>query len=351
MSSEAGLEVRGLHVQAGAFHLTDVDLTVPSGRVLIVLGPSGAGKTVMLETIAGFRRPTAGRISLAGRAIGDRPPEERRIGVVFQHYALFPHLTVAENVRFGPRAAGRDDATALREILERVGIAHLAGRRPGTLSGGERQRVAVARALAIGPRLLLLDEPLSALDAPTRDELRSGLRDLLHGLGIPAVYVTHDQSEASLIGDDVAVLMGGRIRQSGTAADVLDRPVETAVARFLGLRSLGPVRVHGGTAVVGPAERELRVPAPNGTDGTAVACYRPSDVELSRAPATPSENSFEADVVAVHAQGDVTRVEVGGPLPLTAIALPRMARALGVAPGIRVAVTLPAHALRITRSS
>ncbi|MDE3112842.1 MAG: ABC transporter ATP-binding protein [Chloroflexota bacterium] len=349
MSGEGGLEIRGLHAHAGAFRLRDVDVTVPPGRVLIVLGPSGAGKTVMLETIAGFRRPMAGTISLAARPIAGRPPEERRIGVVFQHYALFPHLTVEENVRFGPRAAGRDDPLAARATLERVGIAHLAGRKPGTLSGGERQRVAVARALAIGPQLLLLDEPLSALDAPTRDELRSGLRDLLHGLGIPAVYVTHDQSEASLIGDDVAVLMDGRIRQIGPAAEVLDRPVELPVARFLGLRSLGAVRVEDGCAVVGPPERTLRAPA--GVEGPAVACYRPSEVELASAAAARAENSFEAIVDAVHAQGDVTRVEIGGPLPITAVTLPRVARDLGLAAGARVAVTLPPSAIRIVRSA
>ncbi|MBU6422712.1 MAG: ABC transporter ATP-binding protein [Chloroflexota bacterium] len=346
-----GLEIHALHVQAGAFHLADVDLTVPAGRVLVVLGPSGAGKTVMLDSIAGFRRPIAGRIALGGSEITHRPPEERRIGVVFQSYALFPHLSVAENVRFGPRASGKDDPAAVRGVLERVGIAHLADRKPGTLSGGERQRVAVARALAIGPRLLLLDEPLSALDTPTRDELRSGLRELLHGLGIPAVYVTHDQSEATLIGDDVAVLMGGRIRQMGTSADVLDRPVELAVARFLGLRTLGPLRLEAGNAVVGPPGRTLRVLRPPPIDGDTVACYRPSDVVLSPPSEGRAENTFDGDVVAVHAQGDVTRVEIAAPLAITAITLPRVARQLSLAPGTRIAVTLPPDALRIVRSA
>jgi ABC-type Fe3+/spermidine/putrescine transport system ATPase subunit len=345
----SGLRLRGLHVLAGGFHLEGVDLSITPGRVLVVLGPSGAGKTVMLDTVAGFRRPAKGTVELDGRDITRLPPEVRAMGMVFQNYALFPHLSVVENVRFGPRALGRDDPAAARELLERVGIAHLADRRAATLSGGERQRVAIARALAIAPRALLLDEPLSALDAPTRDELRSGLRDLLDDVSIPSVYVTHDQAEATIIGDDLAVLMHGRLRQSGPVADVFDRPADLEVARFLGLRALGTVRREGGGAVVGPRTRVLHVSDRADSDD-AVACYRPSDVEILPQAAATGENTFQELIAAVHVQTDVVRIEIGGPLPLEAVTLPRIAREMGLAAGRRVGVRIAASSLRLVPS-
>ena len=188
-----------------------------------MLGPSGAGKTMLLETIAGLRPQHCGQVRLAGADLTSAPPERRRIGLVFQDAALFPHLTVRDNVWFGPRASRQQSAAAADSLLHRLGIWQLASRLPRSLSGGERQRVALARALAIQPALLLLDEPLSALDQPTREDMRSLLQEILAGLDIPAIHVTHDRDEALSIGDNLAIITDGRLRQAGPASQVSRR--------------------------------------------------------------------------------------------------------------------------------
>ena len=247
-TADRGLRVSGLSARAGSFALGPVSLDVPADRVLVVLGPSGAGKTMLLETIAGLRPLQAGQISLAGTDITSLPPERRRIGLVFQDAALFPHLSVRDNIRFGPRAhraASPDDSN---DLLYQLGIEHLTDRSPRSLSGGERQRVALARALAIKPGLLLLDEPLSALDQPTREDMRALLQRLLADLAIPAAHVTHDRDEALSIGDDLAVIVGGQLRQTGPAATVAAEPADPDIARLLGWSELG----HGTAAAAAP---------------------------------------------------------------------------------------------------
>ena len=250
-TADRGLSVSGLSAQAGSFTLGPVSLDIPPDRVLVVLGPSGAGKTMLLETIAGLRPQQAGQISLAGTDITGLPPERRRIGLVFQDAALFPHLTVKENVRFGPRARRAASPDGSDDLLHQLGIAHLADRSPRSLSGGERQRVALARALAIQPGLLLLDEPLSALDQPTREDMRALLQRLLAELEIPAAHVTHDRDEALSIGDDLAVIVGGQLRQTGPAASVAAEPADPDVARLLGWSELGHGTAAGGTVRIG----------------------------------------------------------------------------------------------------
>ncbi len=200
-TADPRLSITGLAAQAGSFRLGPVSLEIPASRVLAVLGPSGAGKTMLLETIAGLRPQNSGKISLAGMDITGLPPERRRIGLVFQDAALFPHLSVRDNIRFGPRARGAAVPDRAGKLMGQLGIGHLAGRSPRSLSGGERQRVALARALVIQPGLLLLDEPLSALDQPNREEMRSLLQRLLAELEIPAAHVTHDRDEAVSIGE------------------------------------------------------------------------------------------------------------------------------------------------------
>jgi ABC-type nitrate/sulfonate/bicarbonate transport system ATPase subunit len=239
-TADRGLAVSGLAGQAGSFRLGPVSLAIAPGQVLAVLGPSGAGKTMLLETIAGLRPHRSGRISLAGTDITALPPERRRIGLVFQDAALFPHLSVAENIRFGPKARRQPPSPGTDSLLARLGITALAARSPRSLSGGERQRVALARALAIQPGLLLLDEPLSALDQPTREDLRALLSELLATLDIPAVHVTHDRDEAVGIGTDLAIINGGQLRQAGPASQVTAHPADPETARLLGWTELGP---------------------------------------------------------------------------------------------------------------
>ena len=217
---------------------------------------------MLLETIAGLRPHRSGTIRLAGADITAWPPEQRRIGLVFQDAALFPHLSVAENIRFGPRATRQAPAADLDSLLRRLGITPLAARAPRSLSGGERQRVALARALAIQPALLLLDEPLSALDQPTREDLRTLLSELLAALDIPAVHVTHDRDEALSISNDLAIITGGQLRQAGPASQVTAAPADPETARLLGWTELGP-----GTAANGTVQGRPDPPPRRGANG------------------------------------------------------------------------------------
>jgi ABC-type Fe3+/spermidine/putrescine transport system ATPase subunit len=250
-TAERGLSISGLSARAGSFALGPVSLDVPADRVLVLLGPSGAGKTMLLETIAGLRPHQAGQISLAGTSITSLPPERRRIGLVFQDAALFPHLTVRDNIRFGPRARRAESPDGSGDLLHQLGIEHLADRTPRSLSGGERQRVALARALASQPGLLLLDEPLSSLDQPTREDMRALLQRLLAELAIPAMHVTHDRDEALSLGDDLAVIVGGQLRQTGPAATIAAEPADPDIARLLGWSELGHGTADSGTARIG----------------------------------------------------------------------------------------------------
>jgi ABC-type sugar transport system ATPase subunit/molybdopterin-binding protein len=256
------IRLEGLRVRAGEFSLAIDELAVRPGEYLMVLGPTASGKTVLLETVAGLRRPDAGRIRFGERDVGGDPPERRGVGLVYQDYALFPHLSVAENIGFGlvagrtPGAAGtetqshrragrRSRQERVRLVATQLGIESLLERHPEGLSGGEQQRVALARALAIQPEVLLLDEPLSALDGPTRTELRAQLGRLHRELGTTIVHVTHDLDEAMALGDRVAVLIAGRLRQVGTPQQVTRAPAETGVARLAGLTNLFPVAEIG----------------------------------------------------------------------------------------------------------
>ena len=217
--------------------LDGVDLEVGAGEIVAVLGPSGAGKSTLLRVIAGLELPTAGTVSWGGADLAGVPPHRRQVGLMFQDHALFPHRNVIANVAFGlrMRGAGRVQASArARELLALVGLAGYETRRVQDLSGGEQQRVALARALAPAPRLLMLDEPLGSLDRRLRDELTLELRDLLTGLGLTVLLVTHDHDEAFAIADRVAVMRAGRVDQIGTAAEVWRRPATAEVARFLG---------------------------------------------------------------------------------------------------------------------
>jgi molybdate transport system ATP-binding protein len=314
-------------------------------ETLALVGPSGAGKTSVLRAIAGLLRPERGRIALGAApwldtdAGVDLPPERRSVGLVFQDYALFPHLDVRRNVAFG----GRD---RVDELLERFRISHLEHARPGELSGGERQRVALARALARDPDVLLLDEPLSALDTHTRGVVRGELGELLRGLGLPTLLVTHDFEDAAALADRVGVLVEGRILQLGSAAELLSAPADAFVAGFTGANLLpGTARAgrEGLTEVLLDAGGSaFTTDAGEGRVGLAVY---PWEVSLARSqPADSALNHVRGDVRSLVALGNRVRVRVG---PLTAEVTASSAERLGLAEGDAVVASFKATATRL----
>jgi molybdate transport system ATP-binding protein len=342
-TADRGLDVSGLTARAGSFTLGPVNLHIPPDRVLVVLGPSGAGKTMLLETIAGLRPQNGGQINLAGADITCLPPERRRIGLVFQDAALFPHLTVQQNVEFGPRATGAAATKASVDLLHQLGVGHLAPRAPRSLSGGERQRIALARALAIQPALLLLDEPLSALDQPTREDLRTLLRRLLAELNIPTAYVTHDRDEALSIGDDLAVIVRGQLRQTGPAATVSAQPADPDVARLLGWSELGYGTAANDTIRIG--NLALRVPA---ITGPVQAFYRPEDIQFGPpGHDEPVSASFMARVEQIVHTRPLARITLGTNPPITALMLHRDIGQLQLTIGEPTPASLREGSLRI----
>lgn len=254
--SDTLIEVRGLTKQFGSgsgavFALNDVSLAIARNEFFTLLGPSGCGKTTLLRLLAGFEHPSDGQILLDGLDLTVDPPNLRPINTVFQSYALFPHMTVGENIRFGLERLGRSAAeidARVAHMLRLVRLADYAGRRPSQLSGGQQQRVALARALAPGPRLLLLDEPLSVLDLKLRREMQTELKRLQRETGITFVLVTHDQEEALSMSDRIAVMSGGRVLQIGSPLEIYDRPVSRFVADFIGEANIIPGALVGSAA-------------------------------------------------------------------------------------------------------
>ena len=345
-TADPGLSITGLAAQAGSFSLGPVSLDIPANRVLAVLGPSGAGKTMLLETIAGLRPQNSGQISLAGTDITGLPPERRHIGLVFQEAALFPHMTVMDNIRFGPRARGAAAPDGAGKLMSQLGIQHLAGRSPRSLSGGERQRVALARALAIQPGLLLLDEPLSALDQPTREEMRSLLQRLLAELEIPAAHVTHDRDEAMSIGDDLAVIVGGQLRQAGPAAQVAAEPADPDVARLTGWSELGYGIAANGTIHIG--QLVLRDAMAVGLHDPVQAFYRPEDIQLGpRSPDPAAGASLTAQARQILRTRPLARITLDSDPPITALMLHRDIESLRLTTGDLIQANLPPGSLRL----
>ena len=262
---EAGLTIEGLRAAPGGTEvLRGIDLMVQAGEFLAVLGPSGAGKTTLLRVVAGLEPPTAGRVLIAGRDVTSVRPGLRNVSMVFQSYALFPHLNVLDNIAFGlvVRDVRRAEAAArAKEAAEMVQCGHLLARRPGQLSGGERQRVALARALVRAPDVFLLDEPLSNLDVETRAETRAELKALHARVGGTMVHVTHDQSEALVLGDRIAVLVNGRIEQVGPPDDIWRRPANIVVARFVGAPPMNLLTADDALRLLDSPARSATAPA------------------------------------------------------------------------------------------
>ena len=348
------IEVQRISKTFGTFvALDNVSFTFPTGELIALLGPSGCGKTTLLRIIAGLEHADTGRILFDGQDASNRDVRERHVGFVFQHYALFRHMTVLENVAFGLRVKPRNKRlpdTQIRkrahDLLTLVQLDWLAHRYPAQLSGGQRQRIALARALAVEPSVLLLDEPFGALDAKVRKELRQWLRRLHDELHITSIFVTHDQDEALEVADRIVLMQAGRIEQAGTAQEVYERPVSAFAYSFLGAVNKLAGRIEGQTLRI-DADAAVPVAEGDAREGEDVVAYaRPHELEISVDQTAPS--GIAANVNRILLSGATARVELTGRIGLNGhaqqqhfeVELTRQELAnLGIAPGQSVRLT------------
>ena len=348
--AKAVVELRGCTRDYGSVRAVDaLDLGVHEGEFLSLLGPSGCGKTTTLNLIAGFVEPTAGRILVDGEDVTGRPAHLRGLGVVFQSYALFPHLSVFENVAFGlreRRVAGGEVARRVGDALELVRLDRRGGQRPSELSGGMQQRVALARALVYRPRVVLLDEPLAALDKKLREEMRGELREIQRSVGITTVFVTHDQAEALGLSDRIAVMSRGRIEQLGTPREIYDHPATRFVADFIGASTVLRGRAVAVDRLAVAGDMSLRVVAGRALRaGEEVElAIRPERVQLAPGP---GDNVLDARIEGLVYQGAQTEVTArlgDGQRVLVFVTEPAPAP---LAPGQAVRLHLPADAFML----
>ena len=353
----ASVELRGLTKHYGVNAVVDnVSLMIEHGSLVCLLGPSGCGKTTTLRLIAGFVEPTGGEIRVGERVVStpsqSLPPERRNMSMIFQSYALWPHMTVAENIVYGLKLRKIDSGTIKKKldaILATTRLAVLADRYPGELSGGQQQRVALARALIVEPETLLLDEPLSNLDATLREEMRFEIRRLHDEFRITTVYVTHDQAEAMVTSDRIAVMNAGRIEQIGTSEEIYEHPRTSFVARFIGASNILDCEVQGNRAVVGGLVLQLANTGPGAARRGALS-IRPHVIELHAAgerPTQPRDVNVLPGVVRRHIYlGDARDYLIaldGGDVALRVIVPPRMRHAVGD----RVALHIPSDACHL----
>jgi molybdate/tungstate transport system ATP-binding protein len=355
--TDAAVSVTGLSLRLGGFALKGVSFSVARGEVLVVLGPNGAGKSVTLETIAGFHRLESGQIRIAGRDVTRLPPERRNVGLMFQDFGLFPHLSVAGNIAVGLRAGRarrRLPKGRLAELLDLFRIAHLAERNPADLSPGEKQRVALLRALAAEPDLLLLDEPFSALDPQIRDRLLGELDGFLRGNGVPAIFVTHDRGDARALADRIVVMCDGAVVQSGTPAAIFETPADRFTAEFVGFENIVPARIVAasvGRLIVAVGDQTLAAAASDRIrprTGAVWLCIRAEDVEVFPAGAeTGRANCLRARVVAVRDQGMLTRLSLDCGFPLQACAMTRQVSGMRLAAGAEIVARIAREAIHL----
>jgi molybdate/tungstate transport system ATP-binding protein len=348
------VSVEGAHATLGDFKLRDINLSVASGEFFVILGPSGAGKTVLLDLIAGFVCPHQGNVLLDDADVTHLPTERRRIGYMFQNYALFPNMSVYKNIEFGlaytklPNRARR-----IEEMMDLVGINSLKDRTPTTLSGGEQQRVALARSLILEPRVLLLDEPLSALDARSRNVIREELRDIINQFGITALFVTHNQIDARLLADRLGIMCDGMLVQTGSVHQIFDKPKNERVAAFVGMENLFEgtvVTQQGGIVTVNIGDAMIEAVAHYGKDERVTLGIRPENVTLMLEPAASSaRNTFRGTVSQILCLGPVNKVIIDCGFPLAAYITNLSSETLHLKKGTEVTAAFKATGVNIMK--
>ncbi|KAF5416199.1 MAG: Molybdate/tungstate import ATP-binding protein [Candidatus Methanogaster sp.] len=345
------IRIENVSKDLGEFKLNDATLQIDEGEYFIILGPTGAGKTILIETIAGIYRPDSGRVFLNKTDVTNVLPKDRQISMVYQDYMLFPHLTVEGNIGFGLRQKKVDKSeikAKANEITDLLGISHLLHRYPGTLSGGEKQRVAIARAVVTDPEVLLLDEPLSALDSRTTERLSAELARIHKLIGTTTIHVTHSFEEAFALGDRIAVMCGGRIIQVGTPDEVFRRPNSKFIADFVGVANL-----FRGRSVVHDDISEVRIDGISMVSSTVASgdvsvSIRPEDILISKKEVDSSaRNSYSGEITEVKDMGGIVRAVVDVGVPFVVALTKRSYEDLRLAPGTRVCIVFKASAVHI----
>ncbi|KKH46445.1 ATP-binding cassette domain-containing protein [Methanosarcina sp. 1.H.A.2.2] len=347
------IEIESLSRKWKNFSLDELSLKVESGEYFVILGPTGAGKTLLLELIAGFHVPDSGRVLVDGKDVTHLPPEKHNLAFVYQNYSLFPHMSVKKNIEFGMRMKRIKDPKRVLETARDLKITHLLDRNPLTLSGGEQQRVALARALVTDPKILLLDEPLSALDPRTQENAREMLSVLHKKNKLTVLHITHDQTEARIMADRIAVVMDGKLIQVGTPKDIFENPVDSQVASFVGFENVlkgrvisadrGLLRIETGGAVI-DASGDMEA------GDQVYAFLRPENIALSKTSTQSSiRNSLQGRVTEVWILGALVRVKVDCGVPLNALITRQSAEEMDLSPGVPVYAQFKASSVHVLR--
>lgn len=347
------IEIESLSRKWKNFALEKLSLKIDSGEYFVILGPTGAGKTLLLELIAGFHSPDSGNIRIDGKEVTHLPPEKHELAFVYQDYSLFPHMSVKKNIEFGMRMKKIKSKEKLFEIAKDLKITHLLDRYPLKLSGGEQQRVALARALVTDPKILLLDEPLSALDPRTQESARELLSTIHKNKKLTVLHITHDQTEARIVADRIAIIMDGKLMQVGVPEEIFEKPVDSRVASFVGFENMlngrvisadrGLLRIEAGEITI-DASGDIEV-------GSQVHAFlRPENIALSKTPAQSSiRNSLQGRVTEVWMLGALVRVKLDCGVLLNALITRQSAEEMSIFPGVPVYAQFKASSVHVLR--